>query len=143
MREANSPCIDCGFSNAYHPGRRCKLCKQKRHNQLLKKRRANLTPEESEKRKSYEKQIQFRIKLKKFNLTESDYQTLLLNQDFKCAICRRNNPCGKGDWHLDHCHKTNTVRGLLCHYCNIALGCFSDSIDFLQSAITYLKKSNS
>jgi hypothetical protein len=42
---------------------------------------------------------------------------------------------------VDHCHKTGKIRGLLCHYCNIALGGFKDSIESLKKAIKYLEGS--
>lgn len=37
------------------------------------------------------------------------------------------------------CHKSNFVRGLLCHGCNIGLGAFKDDINNLKSAISYLE----
>ena len=40
---------------------------------------------------------------------------------------------------IDHCHNTKKIRGLLCHYCNMALGLFKDNTDIMQKAIEYLK----
>lgn len=42
--------------------------------------------------------------------------------------------------YIDHCHKTNQVRGLLCFSCNSALGHFKDNVESLKKAIKYLKK---
>ena len=47
---------------------------------------------------------------------------------------RQNKP------NIDHCHKTNKIRGLLCHHCNIGLGNFNDNVVNLQLAIKYLEK---
>lgn len=32
------------------------------------------------------------------------------------------------------------IRGILCHFCNRALGLFQDDIDALKNAIKYLEK---
>lgn len=38
----------------------------------------------------------------------------------------------------DHCHASDTYRGMLCHRCNIALGLMRDNTDILRNAIRYL-----
>jgi hypothetical protein len=42
-------------------------------------------------------------------------------------------------WVCDHNHDSKTFRGWLCRKCNLGLGNFDDNIEFLQSAISYLK----
>lgn len=59
--------------------------------------------------------------------------------DGVCAICKRPETINKS-LAVDHCHLTNTIRGLLCTNCNIALGKMGDSIEILKSAIAYLEK---
>jgi hypothetical protein len=42
---------------------------------------------------------------------------------------------------VDHCHRANgKPRGLLCCNCNLGLGHFLDSSDFLRSAADYLDR---
>jgi hypothetical protein len=41
---------------------------------------------------------------------------------------------------IDHNHKTNITRELLCSSCNKGIGHFDENIDILQQAINYLKK---
>jgi hypothetical protein len=41
---------------------------------------------------------------------------------------------------LDHCHKTNKLRGFLCDKCNIGLGYFNDNSELLLKAVDYLSK---
>lgn len=53
-----------------------------------------------------------------------------------CEICGELAK-GKG-MHLDHCHKTKTFRGWLCHNCNIALGNAKDDPRILCKMISYL-----
>jgi hypothetical protein len=74
----------------------------------------------------------------KHGITIEEYQQMLLNQNNRCAICKTNEPGGKGRWHIDHCHETNKVRGLLCTVCNTGLGMFKDDPERLQNAISYL-----
>ena len=82
---------------------------------------------------------------KRYNITQQEYETKLVSQDYKCALCGKdasdNKRGGKLDpLHIDHCHKTNTLRDLLCHQCNSGLGQFKDNIEILQKAIDYLHK---
>ncbi len=57
----------------------------------------------------------------------------------KCAICGAAPSSRK--LHIDHCHTTGLLRGVLCHNCNIGLGNFRDSPDLLVAAVAYLKRS--
>ena len=64
-------------------------------------------------------------------------------QNFVCAICGKSNfpmkSISSGCLVVDHNHKTNKVRGLLCHNCNRALGLLQDNTETLENAINYLK----
>jgi hypothetical protein len=75
-----------------------------------------------------------------YGITLEDYNFLLEDQNKKCKIC--NSECSTGkSLAVDHNHETGKVRGLLCKNCNIGLGMFFDNIDFLESAVLYLKSS--
>ena len=63
--------------------------------------------------------------LYKYGISQLDYQALFEKQQGRCAICGTDNPpVNKRGvaWHLDHCHRTGRVRGILCHRCNVGLG---------------------
>jgi predicted nucleic acid-binding Zn ribbon protein len=47
--------------------------------------------------------------------------------------------CGRPAEHLDHCHETGRIRGLLCSTCNPALGQLGDSPERFESAAHYLR----
>jgi hypothetical protein len=84
-------------------------------------------------------------KLKKaYGITLDQYNKLLLKQNNKCCICEVDNngkyKNKKRAFAVDHCHKTNKIRGLLCSDCNIALGLLKDNTNYLQTAIKYLNK---
>lgn len=65
-------------------------------------------------------------------------EALLDVQYGNCAACGSDNPGPGHGWHLDHCHETNLVRGVLCQGCNFALGCAKDSIETLYALVEYL-----
>jgi hypothetical protein len=71
-------------------------------------------------------------------ISRSAWESLINGQNGKCAICES---VFDGRPHLDHCHVTGAVRGILCHSCNTAIGRFSDSIQLLEVAATYLSRS--
>lgn len=73
----------------------------------------------------------------KYGLTEDDYKQLLVIQVHKCAICRSPDKL-----HVDHCHRTGKVRGLLCFRCNSTLGKVEESKELLNSLINYLEVKN-
>lgn len=79
-----------------------------------------------------------RSKLKcKYGITQEQYEKMLLSQNGVCAICF-NPSADDRRLHIDHCHTTNKIRGLLCHKCNNGLGIFRDNPTILQSAVDYL-----
>ncbi len=71
----------------------------------------------------------------RYGLPPSEYLFLLRKQK-SCAICRKKFT---GTPHVDHNHKTNKVRKLLCSACNFGLGLFRDSPALLISATKYLQ----
>lgn len=77
-------------------------------------------------------------RLKKFGMIPELYEEMLNKQNNKCGICGTDKPGGRGQWHIDHCHKTNKIRGLLCQKCNMALGMFGDNIEVLLNAVKWL-----
>lgn len=75
----------------------------------------------------------------KYGITAEDFKRMYKEQNGKCKICCEE-PATKRGLHVDHCHETGKVRGLLCHGCNVALGSFKDNINLLEKAIEYLKE---
>lgn len=78
----------------------------------------------------------------KYGLTSDCYNAILKSQNGKCKICESSDSRNKKYKYLvvDHCHKTGKVRGLLCDYCNVALGRFEDDIERIKKAIKYLEE---
>lgn len=78
---------------------------------------------------------------RKYGITREQFSEMMADQKEACATCRR-----QFDWsdkqtkpHIDHCHGTGKIRGLLCNRCNTVLGLVSESSDTLLTLIEYLK----
>lgn len=78
---------------------------------------------------------------RKYGITAERFAGMLAEQGNVCAICRSADPGGSGSWHVDHCHASGVVRGLLCHDCNLGLGNFKDNVEAMSAAIAYLERS--
>ena len=72
-----------------------------------------------------------------YGLSLESYHAMLMAQDNKCAICLSTF---KKTPHVDHCHETKKVRGLLCSNCNTGIGYFKENILILRSAEDYLER---
>jgi hypothetical protein len=72
----------------------------------------------------------------RYGITLADYERMLAQQRTACAICRA--ALVPGSTHVDHCHRTGKVRGLLCGHCNKALGLFRDDAEVIRAAVQYL-----
>lgn len=77
-----------------------------------------------------------------FGISLKDYDMMVHNQNNRCLICDitfdHSNKTTKP--HVDHCHNTNKIRGLLCMNCNIGIGFLNDNISVLNNAINYLSR---
>lgn len=68
---------------------------------------------------------------------------------FEAIWAKANNSCGicfrplvrnkKNGFAIDHDHKTNAIRGLLCNNCNLAIGHFADNAEHCARAAKYLE----
>lgn len=59
----------------------------------------------------------------RYRITADEYEALLDQQGGCCAICGSEKAGGRGQrFHVDHCHRTGRIRGLLCYGCNVGLG---------------------
>lgn len=72
----------------------------------------------------------------KYGIEPHEVEAMKITQDCKCAICKTKF---EEEPHVDHCHSTGRVRGLLCRKCNLGLGYFADDPDRLRAAAEYLK----
>ena len=74
---------------------------------------------------------------RKYGITVADYEAMLAAQGGGCTICGAAERDGQS-LHVDHCHDTGAVRGLLCFTCNAGLGLFDHDRERLARAASYL-----
>ena len=105
----------------------CTACRKKYYVQYREKNKDKMNAES-----------RARSILRKWGMTPDEYDGMLESQGYRCLICKNafNN-----DYHLDHCHETDVIRGFLCSRCNIGLGYFQDNPVSLRNAATYIEES--
>jgi len=120
----------------------CRKCTNKqsrdwKHNNSEKATKHNHNWYLKNKKKCNEDSRKSRLRLN-YGLTATDYNRMFEQQNGCCAICGRHQSGLSKRLCVDHDHKTDEVRGLLCSNCNSGLGYFKDCKEFLVQAISYL-----
>lgn len=118
------------------------LAYQRRYNRINKTKR-------NEKSRTYyqRKKLELYVaSLRRFlteEFTVDDYLALRQKQKNRCKVCgKKETNTYKGvvrRLHVDHCHTTLKIRGLLCSACNMGVGKFYDNPDLLRKAADYLE----
>jgi len=75
-----------------------------------------------------------------YGITQDEYEKMLKAQNGVCAICGGLSYIKNRPLMVDHDHKTDKVRDLLCSHCNLILGHCKDAKVILERAIDYLDK---
>lgn len=126
----------------------CKSCsyvRRKEYHALNKEKYNKKSKEWTENNRGKIREYQ----LSKYGITQEQYFLMREQQNCRCAIClkhetevaRLNTKTGtEYALHVDHCHTTNIVRGLLCFKCNSMLGNIDDNVEALSRAMDYLNK---
>ena len=75
---------------------------------------------------------------RRYGITAAQRDEFIRQQGGGCRLCGKilGANCRP---HIDHCHHTGAIRGILCSGCNQSLGKFGDSVEGLERAIAYLK----
>lgn len=131
---------------------KCKKCgKDKPHTEFYASRtsqsgqRGNCKDCDKKLRKRYGQQNPRRHLKSNFGIDVLEFERMFIDQGGRCKICNRmitllvvesdkNNVA-----HVDHCHITSIIRGLLCNKCNSALGYFNDDFKLIERAAEYLR----
>lgn len=144
MRLKYKHCIYCGkikplaqfAMKRAKPQGRCKSChSQYQREYYLHNRDKYKTLQELNRKNSAKAEVRARSRAKMYGLTVDEYQDLKTSNDGMCHLCNRRP--GES---IDHDHETGKVRGHLCNNCNTGLGKLGDTIESLQEALNYLRK---
>jgi hypothetical protein len=77
----------------------------------------------------------------KWGISPLEYNKKLELQLGGCAICKQ--PCKvRNGLSVDHNHKTNIIRDLLCHRCNVVLGMLEEDENLIIAMVEYIKRHN-
>lgn len=83
---------------------------------------------------------------RKYGLSREQYNEKLQNQNHCCIICGEKETSVDGRTNkfkllaVDHNHKTNKIRDLLCWRCNTVIGRINEDLDLLDKIKAYLVK---
>ena len=73
-----------------------------------------------------------------FGLTPEKVEQMIVEQEGLCKTCDAPLVRGKKT-HIDHCHQTGVVRGILCQKCNHAIGLMDDNPARAERIAIYLR----
>jgi hypothetical protein len=74
-----------------------------------------------------------------FNMSLADKKKMVEQQNDACGICKKAFKGKTKAQHVDHCHTTLKVRGILCPQCNTTLGLVKESVTTLYNMIDYVE----
>lgn len=116
----------------------CKLCTNSKSREWLSEVGKN-DPEFLQRRfESQEKE-----KARKYKITVEDLRNMREQAKGLCSVCNLPptlNGKSSMSLHIDHCHETGRVRGLLCARCNLTLGRAEDDPELLRKLASYLER---
>lgn len=127
------PCVRGHLSVRYVSGKGCADCARLRTNKWRQENPDHKKQYHAKNRQAAKYSRMLRI----YGLDQNQFELMLKEQNDSCNICKE--PFEKTP-HIDHCHITGVVRGLLCFHCNSVLGHAKDNPDILRAAIAYLEE---
>jgi len=106
------------------------------------RRRWNASATQTQRDRSYDGWLR-----RTYGISLVDYNALAQAQGWVCAICGLNPRVVNADksrqahrLHVDHCHATRRIRGLLCNLCNTSIAPLETDRGWLRNALAYLNR---
>jgi hypothetical protein len=145
-------CRDCVAANArgdlppatQHEPRTCVVCEQEYIPKQLKANAAYCSRECKALARHFTGRGRETYLQRTYGIGVDDYDRILAEQNGGCALCGvKPEDLMAGRYrtylHVDHCHDTGRVRGLLCPDHNLMLGRFGDSLEMFKKVVAYLE----
>lgn len=157
-QERQVSCVDCGtqlpWAGNGRPRLRCTPClaewtRNQANTRYKQWRAADPDRARDLDRRGYDRRAEKirQVKLdehlrRKYGLERADYDRMVEAQGNRCLICQRepNGGSHHARLHVDHCHGSGRVRGLLCGNCNTMIGLAGEDPKVLLAAVEYLEK---
>lgn len=136
FRSSCKDCVNIGNRKSVNKAIKDEGVDEFRHQrrESVRRWRKNTRPKRLEHFQRQEKEANLR---RLYGISIHDFNVLLADQDGRCAICCTPNP--QRSWHVDHCHDSGEIRGILCNLCNVGIGAFKENQDALEMARIYLR----
>ncbi len=81
---------------------------------------------------------------RQYGISPEIYLAMFAAQGNCCSICKgtesRTRWKSEFAFHVDHCHKTGKVRGIICSKCNVGLGISGDTLESVLRMVEYLRR---
>jgi len=143
-------CVKCGSAGPFSKdkynsdglNKRCRSCVSEYSKKYYRK---NYAAKIKDKKKQYKQQNAEKIitanRFRIYGITQREFDNILSSQNGACKICKiKLTLSGTSVTRacIDHCHKTNIVRGILCQQCNKGIGHFNDNPELMKAGADYL-----
>lgn len=119
----SKPCKSCATTLKYVRNGGCIECQNARN-------RINYKATDPKIKQNY--QLQW-----KYGITIEQYESMLADQNYACAVCNIKEP---RTFVVDHCHTTGKVRSILCNCCNLIIGMVKEDVTVLEQLSKYIKE---
>lgn len=122
----------------------CKLCDKPRHQQYYKKHKDKWPVRNKKYYKLHRKERNQYYAAYAHGMTIAERESFIINKGNRCEVCNISRESHfeifNKDLCIDHCHKTNINKGVLCCMCNSAAGHLRDNPDLTYKLFEYLER---
>jgi len=113
----------------------CRDCQSKKNSKYYKENGRAIISRQVDRDERRLQQRSYKLKVK-YGIDLKKYYEMYEAQQGRCLVC--------DEWQerlfVDHDHKSEEIRGLLCNNCNMGIGLLKDNPTVLERAVAYIKR---